>query len=155
MSGDKPWKGKKQSQICIGLSKRVTLARPDNILDDHWNLIQHCWSWEPQDRPDSAEVLNEADKCSFIAFFVSFAGPLIQEFIRVTSTLPEGTYPSLDQLSPDFFFNTSGSVRSELGTQAFNLLTQHGTFSGGQTSSGQEKEGWLYSACQGDPFAVS
>ncbi|KAG1745546.1 P-loop containing nucleoside triphosphate hydrolase protein [Suillus paluster] len=31
-------------------------ARPDSILDNHWNLIQKCWSWDPVDRPGAAEV---------------------------------------------------------------------------------------------------
>ncbi|KAJ8580210.1 kinase-like protein [Rhizopogon salebrosus TDB-379] len=130
ISGDIPWKGKKQSQICIGLSKRVTPARPDNILDDDWNLIRKCWSREPQDRPASAEVLSSL--IGPIGFWESFADPFTQESIKVTSTLSEVAYASLDQHFTDF----SGSVRSELGTQPFDLLPQHGTFSEGQTSSG-------------------
>ncbi|KAJ8580372.1 kinase-like protein [Rhizopogon salebrosus TDB-379] len=133
MSGDKPWKGKKQSQICIGLLRRVTPARPDNILDDHWNLIRKCWSREPQDRPNSAQVLSSV--IDPIGFLESFADFLTQASIRVTNTLLEGTYPSLDQHFTDFS-DTSGSIRSELGTQPFDLLPQHGTFSEGQTSSG-------------------
>jgi hypothetical protein len=35
----------------------VVHARPENILDDHWNLIQQCWSWDPEDRPDATTVL--------------------------------------------------------------------------------------------------
>jgi hypothetical protein len=31
--------------------------RSGNILDDHWNLVQKCWSWVPEDRPECAEVL--------------------------------------------------------------------------------------------------
>jgi len=51
---------KKQShQICIELSKRLTPARPDNIFDNHWNLIQKCWSWDPRHRPGSADVFKD------------------------------------------------------------------------------------------------
>ncbi|KAG1851169.1 kinase-like domain-containing protein [Suillus subluteus] len=57
VSGDIPWKEKKQIHIIIELSKRATPARPDNILDDHWNLIQKCWSWNPYDRPEATEVV--------------------------------------------------------------------------------------------------
>ncbi|KAJ8582532.1 kinase-like protein [Rhizopogon salebrosus TDB-379] len=42
---------------CIELSRRLTPARPDNVLDKHWYLITKCWSWDPGDRPSSAEVL--------------------------------------------------------------------------------------------------
>ncbi|OAX34719.1 kinase-like protein [Rhizopogon vinicolor AM-OR11-026] len=60
ISGDIPWKEKKQShQICIELSKRLTPARPDNIFDNHWNLIQKCWSWDPMHRPGSADVFKD------------------------------------------------------------------------------------------------
>jgi len=58
VSGDAPWKEKKHSfQICIELSKQTTPARPDNMYDYHWDLIQKCWSWEPGDRPDATRVL--------------------------------------------------------------------------------------------------
>jgi hypothetical protein len=52
-----PWKEKKSYQISIELSRRVTHARPKNILEDHWNLIEGCWSWDPEDRPDATTVL--------------------------------------------------------------------------------------------------
>ncbi|KAG1724247.1 kinase-like domain-containing protein [Suillus lakei] len=53
-----PWKEKKNTpQIIAELGKRATPARPDNILDDHWNLIQKCWSWDPEGRPKAAEVI--------------------------------------------------------------------------------------------------
>ncbi|KAG2740559.1 kinase-like protein [Suillus brevipes Sb2] len=56
ISGDIPWKEKKHfHQICIELSRRVTPARPENILNDLWNLIQRCWSWNPGDRPGEDE----------------------------------------------------------------------------------------------------
>ncbi|KAG1733597.1 uncharacterized protein EDB91DRAFT_631951 [Suillus paluster] len=57
ISGDVPWKEKKHShQITIELSKGAIHARPNKILNDHWNLIQKCWSWDPVDRPGAAEV---------------------------------------------------------------------------------------------------
>ncbi|KAG2105806.1 kinase-like domain-containing protein [Suillus discolor] len=58
-SGDKPWKEKKNSiQISVALSKKESPTRPEKISDNrHWNLIQKCWSWEPTDRPESTEVL--------------------------------------------------------------------------------------------------
>ncbi|KAG1812476.1 kinase-like domain-containing protein [Suillus subaureus] len=56
VSGDIPWKEKKQPHIIIELSKRATPARPDNIFYDHWNLIQKCWSWNPDDRPEATEI---------------------------------------------------------------------------------------------------
>ncbi|KAG1865882.1 P-loop containing nucleoside triphosphate hydrolase protein [Suillus subalutaceus] len=58
ISGDIPWKEKKNStQIIVELSKSATPARPNNILDDHWNLIQKCWSWDPDHRPLATEVI--------------------------------------------------------------------------------------------------
>ncbi|KAG1802467.1 kinase-like domain-containing protein, partial [Suillus subaureus] len=52
LSGVTPWKEKKHStHIIIELSKGATPARPDNILDDYWGLIQQCWSWDPVRRP--------------------------------------------------------------------------------------------------------
>ncbi|KAG1802459.1 kinase-like domain-containing protein, partial [Suillus subaureus] len=57
VSGDTPWKEKAQPQIIIALSNKVVHARPDNIIDDHWNLIQKCWSWNPADRPEATEVI--------------------------------------------------------------------------------------------------
>ncbi|KAG2125944.1 kinase-like domain-containing protein [Suillus clintonianus] len=58
VSGFAPWKEKKvPHQIIIELSKKATPARPDNILDDPWNLIQQCWSWDPANRPEAPEVV--------------------------------------------------------------------------------------------------
>ncbi|KAG1727622.1 kinase-like domain-containing protein [Suillus lakei] len=58
MSGDVPWKDKKLShQIVIQLAEGANPARPDNIPDHHWNVIQKCWSWDPVGRPKAAEVL--------------------------------------------------------------------------------------------------
>ncbi|KAG1731480.1 kinase-like domain-containing protein [Suillus paluster] len=59
ISGDMPWKEKKPPQIWIALSKRAIHARPDNILDDDWDLIQSCWSWDAKDRPEAAEVIGQ------------------------------------------------------------------------------------------------
>jgi serine/threonine protein kinase len=56
-SGNIPWQKKHSHQICIELSKRTPHMRPDNILGNHWNLVQKCWSWNPEDRPGCAEVL--------------------------------------------------------------------------------------------------
>ncbi|KAG2153882.1 kinase-like domain-containing protein [Suillus clintonianus] len=56
ISGDVPWKEKKPHQIYIELWKRANPARPDNILDDYWDLIQRCWYWDPGDRPKAVEV---------------------------------------------------------------------------------------------------
>ncbi|KAG1812495.1 kinase-like domain-containing protein [Suillus subaureus] len=62
VSGDIPWKEKKSHQICIALSKNATHARPNNMLDNHWKLIQRCWSWEPGHRPRAARVLQYIDQ---------------------------------------------------------------------------------------------
>ncbi|KAG0708299.1 kinase-like domain-containing protein [Suillus ampliporus] len=63
ISGDIPWKEKKRShQISIELSKKVTPTRPTNISNGHWNLIQKCWSWEPNHRPVPKEVINYLDQ---------------------------------------------------------------------------------------------
>ncbi|OJA17937.1 hypothetical protein AZE42_03474 [Rhizopogon vesiculosus] len=62
VTGDIPWKGKKTYQISVELSKGTTHARPNNILDDHWKLIQHCWSWDSGDRPGAAKVLQHIAK---------------------------------------------------------------------------------------------
>ncbi|KAJ8584512.1 kinase-like protein [Rhizopogon salebrosus TDB-379] len=58
-SGNIPWQEKRSHQICIELSKRTPHVRPDNILGNHWNLVQKCWSWNPEDRPGCAEVLSK------------------------------------------------------------------------------------------------
>ncbi|KAG1764595.1 kinase-like domain-containing protein [Suillus placidus] len=60
--GDMPWKEKNSVQICIALSNKTIHARPENILDDQWNLIQQCWSWEPGNRPSAAEILLSIDQ---------------------------------------------------------------------------------------------
>ncbi|KAG1837924.1 kinase-like domain-containing protein [Suillus subalutaceus] len=59
VSGDVPWKNKGAFQIVAGLAERANpvSARPHNILDNHWVLIQKCWSWDPLDRPRAVEVL--------------------------------------------------------------------------------------------------
>ncbi|KAG0694442.1 kinase-like domain-containing protein, partial [Suillus ampliporus] len=51
ISGDIPWKEKNSPQICIALSNKAIHARPENILDYQWDLIQSCWSWDLGDRP--------------------------------------------------------------------------------------------------------
>ncbi|KAG1812480.1 kinase-like domain-containing protein, partial [Suillus subaureus] len=57
VSGVTPWHEKKSSNhIIIELSKGATPTRPDNILDDHWNLISKCWSRDPMCRPEATEV---------------------------------------------------------------------------------------------------
>ncbi|KAJ8591202.1 kinase-like protein [Rhizopogon salebrosus TDB-379] len=56
-SGDMPWQEKRYNQIIIELSRRAISMRSGNILDNHWNLVQKCWSWDPKDRPGCAEVL--------------------------------------------------------------------------------------------------
>ncbi|KAG1812484.1 uncharacterized protein BJ212DRAFT_1369967 [Suillus subaureus] len=58
VSGDIPWKGKKNpTHIIIALSNKVVPARPNNILNNHWNLIKKCWSWNPDNRPEATEVV--------------------------------------------------------------------------------------------------
>jgi hypothetical protein len=37
-------------------------TRPEKILDDHWNLIQKCWSWEAGHRPGTTKVLQCIDQ---------------------------------------------------------------------------------------------
>ncbi|KAG0691579.1 kinase-like domain-containing protein, partial [Suillus ampliporus] len=59
ISGNMPWKEKNSFQIPIALFNKDIHARPDNILDYHWDLIQRCWSWDPGDRPGAAEVIGE------------------------------------------------------------------------------------------------
>lgn len=61
-SGDIPWKEKKTHQICIALSQKATHPRPNNMPDNHWKLIQKCWSWEPGHRPRPAGVLQYIDQ---------------------------------------------------------------------------------------------
>ncbi|KAJ8580000.1 kinase-like protein, partial [Rhizopogon salebrosus TDB-379] len=57
VTGDIPWKQKRSPQIIVELCKKGTPARPNDILDKHWDLIQKCWSWNPGNRPRSAKVL--------------------------------------------------------------------------------------------------
>lgn len=61
-SGDIPWKEKNSVQICVALSNKVIHTRPENILDDHWNLIQKCWSWEASHRPRATKILQCIDQ---------------------------------------------------------------------------------------------
>ncbi|KAG1724240.1 kinase-like domain-containing protein, partial [Suillus lakei] len=57
VSGVTPWKEKRNPhQIIAELLKRATPARPNNIPDDDWNLIQQCWSWDPVGRPEATEI---------------------------------------------------------------------------------------------------
>ncbi|KAG0694026.1 kinase-like domain-containing protein [Suillus ampliporus] len=56
-SGDIPWKEKNSPQICVALSNKASPARPDNIINENWNLIQKCWSWDPMNRPGAVEVI--------------------------------------------------------------------------------------------------
>ncbi|KAG1766903.1 kinase-like domain-containing protein, partial [Suillus placidus] len=54
VSGDIPWQEKKKPYLIISeLLKGATPARPNHLLDDHWNLIQKCWSSDPADRPQA------------------------------------------------------------------------------------------------------
>ncbi|KAG1765800.1 kinase-like domain-containing protein [Suillus occidentalis] len=57
ISGDIPWKEKNSVQICIEMLKRANPVRPDNIPDNHWDVIHKCWSWDPVSRPKAAEVV--------------------------------------------------------------------------------------------------
>ncbi|KAG2072294.1 kinase-like protein [Suillus decipiens] len=58
ISGDIPWKEKKSSdQISIELSKKATPMRSESIPNGLWNLIQKCWSWEPEQRSEAENVL--------------------------------------------------------------------------------------------------
>jgi len=52
-----PWKGKNTVQITVELLRKAIPPRPQNIFDYHWNLIQECWSLEPEDRPMVPRVL--------------------------------------------------------------------------------------------------
>ncbi|KAG2358306.1 kinase-like domain-containing protein [Suillus spraguei] len=61
-SGGIPWKEKNSAQICVALSNKVPHARPENILDDRWNLIQKCWLWEAGHRPRAMKVLQHIDQ---------------------------------------------------------------------------------------------
>ncbi|KAG1721533.1 kinase-like domain-containing protein [Suillus lakei] len=56
ISGVKPWEGNHANQITIALSRGTTPARPDNIGDGHWNLINRCWSWDPAGRPEAKQI---------------------------------------------------------------------------------------------------
>ncbi|KAG2153880.1 kinase-like domain-containing protein [Suillus clintonianus] len=62
VSGDFPWKKKQSYQICIALSHKAIHARPENILNNHWELIQKCWSWDPSHRPRAAGILQHIDQ---------------------------------------------------------------------------------------------
>ncbi|KAG0708302.1 kinase-like domain-containing protein [Suillus ampliporus] len=81
ISGDIPWKEKKHShQISIELSKAAIHERPVAILDDHWNLIQKCWSSNPENRPKVAEVIRSIATKNAIVFEESGVGkPTIEE----------------------------------------------------------------------------
>ncbi|KAJ8591200.1 hypothetical protein M405DRAFT_123569 [Rhizopogon salebrosus TDB-379] len=59
-----PWQEKRYSQIIIELSRGVFPMRPGNMRDNRWNLVQECWSWDPEDRPGCAEVLKRMDSCA-------------------------------------------------------------------------------------------
>ncbi|KAG2342565.1 kinase-like protein [Suillus weaverae] len=75
VSGTIPWRERKNSfHIMCELSQRATPARPDNIPDDHWNLIQKCWSWDPVGRPKATEVLqyiNQFAQCQYNSVFLA------------------------------------------------------------------------------------
>ncbi|KAG1761228.1 hypothetical protein EDD22DRAFT_847906 [Suillus occidentalis] len=35
------------SDLHCAVEKNHTCTHPDNVLDDHWNLVKDCWSWDP------------------------------------------------------------------------------------------------------------
>jgi serine/threonine protein kinase len=63
ISGNIPWKERNSYQIAIALSNRVIPARPENIPNDFWNLIERCWSQNPVDRPGTSQILDYTDQC--------------------------------------------------------------------------------------------
>jgi serine/threonine protein kinase len=75
LSGDMPWKERTSIQICIALWNKTVHARPENILDDQWNLIQQCWSWKPGNRPSAADILVSIDSD---APMIVDDGPVVQ-----------------------------------------------------------------------------
>ncbi|KAG2099656.1 kinase-like domain-containing protein [Suillus cothurnatus] len=64
ISGDIPWKEKKNlTHIIIELSKGATPARPENMPNGSWNLIERCWSQDPMNRPETAHISDCTDQC--------------------------------------------------------------------------------------------
>ncbi|KAG1849391.1 kinase-like domain-containing protein [Suillus tomentosus] len=63
ISGNIPWKERNSYQIAIALSNGVIPARPENIPNDFWNLIERCWSQNPVDRPGTSQILDYTDQC--------------------------------------------------------------------------------------------
>ncbi|KAG2121404.1 kinase-like domain-containing protein [Suillus cothurnatus] len=64
ISGDIPWKEKKNlTHIVIELSKGAIPARPENMPNGSWNLIERCWSRDPMDRPETARIPDCTDQC--------------------------------------------------------------------------------------------
>jgi len=107
MSGDIPWKEKKHSiQICIELSKRTTPARPHNIFSSHWDLIQQCWTWNPEHRP-AATIVGER------------AEDLIRQCDASGGSQPTPT-------RNDIIIDADGSVRAGTVPALVEHLTSHG-----------------------------
>ncbi|KAG1904345.1 kinase-like domain-containing protein, partial [Suillus fuscotomentosus] len=63
VSGNIPWKEKNSNHIAIALSRGATPARPENIPNGFWSLIERCWSRNPMDRPGTAHILDCTDQC--------------------------------------------------------------------------------------------
>ncbi|KAG0708297.1 kinase-like domain-containing protein [Suillus ampliporus] len=57
-----PWENKNFSQISIELSRKATPTRPKDVTNHHWNLIQKCWSRNPDHRPTPKEVFENIDQ---------------------------------------------------------------------------------------------
>jgi serine/threonine protein kinase len=112
LSGDMPWKERTSIQICIALWNKTVHARPENILDDQWNLIQQCWSWKPGNRPSAADILVSIDSD---APMIVDDGPVVQHvqdlnFGDVPMIVDDG---SVAQLVQDFFGGGSQQAPSD------------------------------------------
>ncbi|KAG1777041.1 kinase-like domain-containing protein [Suillus placidus] len=110
VSGIIPWRERKNSfHIMCELSQRATPARPDNILDDHWNLIQKCWSWDPVGRPKATEVLqyiNQFAQCQIMTTStIRSSSPMSPSQAASPTSLTRHIFSSVSTLSLSEPFN--------------------------------------------------
>lgn len=113
VSGVTPWKEKKSStHIIIELSRGATPARPDNILDDYWSLIQQCWSWDPMRRPKATEVLQYIDRFTRRQ----------AEIMAINTSQPSQNSPSQAAPSTSLTRHIFSSISTLSLSEPFNVL---------------------------------
>ncbi|KAG2153677.1 kinase-like domain-containing protein [Suillus bovinus] len=110
-----PWKERNSYQIAIALSQGATHARPKNIPNGFWNLIERCWSRNHMDRPGITQILEYINQCKIDDSQVQ--SPMIpthfpQESGSIHPSLPEGQLALAKDLTGQIFGTINDYVAS-------------------------------------------